>query len=229
MPSFSRVINANSQTRKHQNILHLCNFYFLIKTWFLRMRTGAKISAFQRLVLSWAQLRIPDQTCLFQFKNSCWYQKMWICNFCFSFLLFIYFFFLENFYVERKGDKFVGCLFNFLSIYSFMSTALSISCDGRVVKALDLKSNGIFPRRFEPCSQRILFLFAIYYFFFFTLFFSYTTLFTSKHIWLQWKKKNHLQIPIFQNDTTRFSSETQLIQLVEANLWKSNIPSAFRC
>ena len=28
-------------------------------------------------------------------------------------------------------------------------------CDGRVVKALDLKSNGIFPRRFEPCSQRI--------------------------------------------------------------------------
>ena len=29
------------------------------------------------------------------------------------------------------------------------------SCDGRVVKALDLKSNGVFPRRFEPCSQRI--------------------------------------------------------------------------
>ena len=33
-------------------------------------------------------------------------------------------------------------------IYDFMS------CDGRVVKALDLKSNGIFPRRFEPYSQR---------------------------------------------------------------------------
>ena len=32
------------------------------------------------------------------------------------------------------------------------------SCDGRVVKALDLKSNGIFPRRFEPCSQRIFFI-----------------------------------------------------------------------
>ena len=31
-------------------------------------------------------------------------------------------------------------------------------CDGRVVKALDLKSNGIFPRRFEPCSQRIVLL-----------------------------------------------------------------------
>ena len=27
-------------------------------------------------------------------------------------------------------------------------------CDGRVVKALDSKSNGIFPHRFEPCSQR---------------------------------------------------------------------------
>ena len=28
------------------------------------------------------------------------------------------------------------------------------SCDGRVVKALDSKSNGVSPRRFEPCSQR---------------------------------------------------------------------------
>ena len=28
------------------------------------------------------------------------------------------------------------------------------SCDGRVVKALDSKSNGMFPRRFESCSQR---------------------------------------------------------------------------
>ena len=26
---------------------------------------------------------------------------------------------------------------------------------GRVVKALDLKSNGFYPRRFEPCSQRV--------------------------------------------------------------------------
>ena len=25
-----------------------------------------------------------------------------------------------------------------------------------MVKALDVKSNGIFPRRFEPCSQRIM-------------------------------------------------------------------------
>lgn len=29
-----------------------------------------------------------------------------------------------------------------------------ISSDGRVVKALDLKSNGVSPRRFEPCSLR---------------------------------------------------------------------------
>ena len=34
----------------------------------------------------------------------------------------------------------------------------AVRCDGRVVKALDLKSNGIFPRRFEPCSQRCVFL-----------------------------------------------------------------------
>ena len=27
-------------------------------------------------------------------------------------------------------------------------------CDGRVVKALDLKSNGVSPRRFKSCSQR---------------------------------------------------------------------------
>ena len=31
---------------------------------------------------------------------------------------------------------------------------LNTCCDGRVVKALDSKSNGIFPHRFEPCSQR---------------------------------------------------------------------------
>ena len=29
------------------------------------------------------------------------------------------------------------------------------SCDNRVVTALDLKSKGVFPRRFESCSQRI--------------------------------------------------------------------------
>ena len=32
-----------------------------------------------------------------------------------------------------------------------------ISCDGRVVKAFDQKSNGIFPRRFESYSQRYVF------------------------------------------------------------------------
>src|SRR4029434_3177711 len=36
---------------------------------------------------------------------------------------------------------------------------LSVSCDGREVKALDLKSNGVSPRRFDPCSQRS---FALY-------------------------------------------------------------------
>ena len=34
--------------------------------------------------------------------------------------------------------------------------SLNICCDGRVVKALDLKSNGVSPRRFEPCLQRLL-------------------------------------------------------------------------
>ena len=29
-----------------------------------------------------------------------------------------------------------------------------LSCDGRVVKALDSKSNGVSPRRFKSCSQR---------------------------------------------------------------------------
>ena len=29
-----------------------------------------------------------------------------------------------------------------------------LCCDGREVKALDSKSNGVSPRRFEPCSQR---------------------------------------------------------------------------
>ena len=47
-------------------------------------------------------------------------------------------------------------------VYTLLLTSTHViydftSCDGRVVKALDLKSNGIFPRRFEPCSQRLLF------------------------------------------------------------------------
>ena len=39
------------------------------------------------------------------------------------------------------------------------------SCDGRVVKALDSKSNGIFPHRFKPCSQRHIILQLINFFF----------------------------------------------------------------
>ena len=38
---------------------------------------------------------------------------------------------------------------------SYIPPRNGTSCDGRVVKALDLKSNGIFPRRFEPYSQRL--------------------------------------------------------------------------
>src|SRR4029434_4351576 len=38
---------------------------------------------------------------------------------------------------------------------------LSVSCDGREVKALDLKSNGVSPRRFDPCSQRSFGLYTI--------------------------------------------------------------------
>ena len=38
---------------------------------------------------------------------------------------------------------------------AFPATFVFISCDGRVVKALDLKSNGVSPRRFESCSQRV--------------------------------------------------------------------------
>ncbi|ETE65559.1 Histone-lysine N-methyltransferase, H3 lysine-79 specific, partial [Ophiophagus hannah] len=40
--------------------------------------------------------------------------------------------------------------------------ASRVSCDGRVVKALDLKSNGGSPRRFESCSQRVPFLFCTF-------------------------------------------------------------------
>ena len=36
----------------------------------------------------------------------------------------------------------------------YTGSSCCLGCDGRVVKALDLKSNGIFPRRFEPYSQR---------------------------------------------------------------------------
>ena len=50
---------------------------------------------------------------------------------------------------------------------------LCVSCDGRVVKALDLKSNGVSPRRFEPCSQRYVFL---------PLFFLSLILYVAQHV-----------------------------------------------
>src|SRR4029434_9380926 len=37
----------------------------------------------------------------------------------------------------------------------------SLSCECREVKALDSKSNGVSPCRFEPCSQRISYLLEI--------------------------------------------------------------------
>ncbi len=39
-----------------------------------------------------------------------------------------------------------------------MLTYYNNSCGGRVVKAMDLKSIGVSPRRFESCSQRLFFI-----------------------------------------------------------------------
>ena len=66
----------------------------------------------------------------------------------------------------RLGVCFYWIQFKVLLCQMYLTCAIHPSCrfrkqfaccDGRVVKALDLKSNGIFPRRFEPCSQRISF------------------------------------------------------------------------
>ena len=42
----------------------------------------------------------------------------------------------------------------FLQLWGWFVKKPKNSCDDRVVKVLDLKSNGVSPRRFEPCSQR---------------------------------------------------------------------------
>ena len=44
---------------------------------------------------------------------------------------------------------------NFLQLWNWLVICSENSCDGRVVKALDSKSNGVSPRRFKSCSQRI--------------------------------------------------------------------------
>ena len=49
-------------------------------------------------------------------------------------------------------------LFRAIRVISFQFI-LNPCCNGRVVKALDLKCNGIFPHRFEPCSQRRILIF----------------------------------------------------------------------
>ena len=56
-----------------------------------------------------------------------------------------------------------------LDKWNSLTTVLAITsiwrrrCDGRVVKALDLKSNGVSPRRFESCSRRI-YWFIVHFF-----------------------------------------------------------------
>jgi hypothetical protein len=46
---------------------------------------------------------------------------------------------------------------DFFPNINWLENWLVMSCDGRVVKATDLKSVGIFPHRFKSCSQRIFF------------------------------------------------------------------------
>ena len=71
----------------------------------------------------------------------------------------------ENKEVKRMSEAFLTCLCSrhagcgeLSLIKRIYAHSVVVSCDGRVVKALDLKSNGVSPRRFEPCSQRFFFL-----------------------------------------------------------------------
>ena len=47
----------------------------------------------------------------------------------------------------------------FINMMRWKEEAMQFCRDGRVVKALDSKSNGIFPHRFESCSRRKHFVF----------------------------------------------------------------------
>ena len=61
----------------------------------------------------------------------------------------------EIFFVKLMFAKHQLLLSRYILIDSKKSSRMSpISCCGRVVKALDLKSNGLCPRRFEPCQLR---------------------------------------------------------------------------
>ena len=60
--------------------------------------------------------------------------------------------------MPRNTKLYFHCTLLIKSFHEKINTVIYNSCDGRVVKALDLKSNGDSPRRFESCSQRILFL-----------------------------------------------------------------------
>ena len=56
---------------------------------------------------------------------------------------------------RSEKNYFLHCLV-FASVRSLLLVGETFeSCDGRVVKAFDSKSNGIFPRRFESYSQRL--------------------------------------------------------------------------
>ena len=86
-------------------------------------------------------------------------------------------------------------------------------CDGRVVKALDLKSNGIFPRRFEPCSQR--------YFFTFILFFSSRRFFFVKSDFVIFKMLSKWFMIFFHKSLIVKLNNAELSKAVKyLNRWK---------
>ena len=49
-------------------------------------------------------------------------------------------------------------------VHNIWTLSCGLRCDGRVVKALDLKSNTVSVRRFESCSQRSDLFFLIFIF-----------------------------------------------------------------
>ena len=79
---------------------------------------------------------------------------------CFNWKIILTFFNLKVLEFRKRVGNIVKLVLSLsYSSYLLLLFLLDIlninSCDGRVVKALDLKSNGVSPRRFEPCSQRI--------------------------------------------------------------------------
>ena len=56
-----------------------------------------------------------------------------------------------------KKVKLVFYFHSCSKVVELFASRFFVSSRGRVVKALDLKSNGVSPRRFEPCRLRIFF------------------------------------------------------------------------